>query len=402
MREELNISPEMMGLILGGFFWTYAVMQLPMGYLVDRLGPRLMYTIAVAWWSVFTALMAVANSVTALFGYRLLLGAGEAGAYPSNAKVTALWFPRREWALATSIFDSGLRVGSLSLPVVTALIAWLGWRGSFIVTGLLGFVWIVFWLWLYRDPEKHSTVSQAELQYIHSDRAEEDVTEAEKGHVSWLDLFRYRTIWGMMIGFFCLNFVIYFFITWFPSYLLEARGFSLKQLGTLGVLPALAAIPGGWFGGFISDYLFRRGWSLTKARKTCLVTGMLLSSVIAFAAVVPSTGAALILLAISYASLAATGASIWSLPADVAPTKAHVASIGGIQNFASNVAGVVTAAFTGFMLGISGGSYLVPLAAAGGMCLLGAFSYLFIVGPIEPLPALRKAETGRARAQSAE
>ena len=121
MREELNISPEMMGLILGGFFWTYAVMQLPMGYLVDRFGPRLMYTIAVAWWSVFTALMAVANSVIALFGYRLLLGAGEAGAYPSNAKVTALWFPRRERAFATSIFDSGSRVGSaLSLPVVTA------------------------------------------------------------------------------------------------------------------------------------------------------------------------------------------------------------------------------------------------------------------------------------------
>ena len=118
------------------------------------------------------------------------------------------------------------------------------------------------------------------------------MTEAEKGHVSWLDLFRYRTIWGMMIGFFCLNFIIYFFITWFPSYLLEARGFSLKQLGTLGVLPALAAIPGGWFGGFISDYLFRRCWSLTKARKTCLVRGMLLSSVIAFAAVVPSTRAA--------------------------------------------------------------------------------------------------------------
>jgi sugar phosphate permease len=146
----------------------------------------------------------------------------------------------------------------------------------------------------------------------------------------------------MMIGFFCLNFVIYFFITWFPTYLIQARGFSLKELGTLGLLPGLVAIPAGWLGGYTSDALYRRGWSLTAARKTCLVGGMLMSSVITLSVFAPNAYVALGLFALAYGSLAFTAASIWSLPADVAPSPAHVASIGGIQNFAANIAGIKT------------------------------------------------------------
>ena len=201
----------------------------------------------------------------------------------------------------------------------------------------------------------------------------------------------------MMIGFFCLNFAIYFFITWFPTYLVQARGFSLAQLGTLGALPGLLAIPGGWLGGWASDALYRRGWSLTAARKTCLVGGMLMSSVITLSAIAPNVYVALALFAVSYASLAFTGASIWSLPGDVAPTQAHVASIGGIQNFASNLAGIVIATFTGFMLLITKGSFVVPLVVAGALCLLGAAVYLFLLGRIEPL-ALPGARPVRARA----
>ena len=201
----------------------------------------------------------------------------------------------------------------------------------------------------------------------------------------------------MMIGFFCLNFVIYFFITWFPTYLVKARGFSLAQLGTLGLLPGLVAIPSGWLGGFVSDSLYRHGWSLTAARKTCLVGGMLTSSVITLSAFAPNVYVALLCFAIAYGSLAFTAASIWSLPGDVAPTPAHVASIGGIQNFASNLAGIVTTTFTGVMLTITSGSFVVPLTVAGGFCLLGAAIYLFMVGEIAPLPPLtRDVVVGRA------
>lgn len=384
IQHELGLDPAVMGLLLSGFFWTYSVMQLPMGWIADRIGPRVTYAFAVAWWSGFTAATALCHGFASLFGCRLMLGVGEAGSYPTNAKVAALWFPKRERAIASSIFDSGSRVGAVvSLPLVAWLVSSFGWRAAFVATGAIGILWVIGWIMVYRDPHLHPRVSQGQLELLRRDAGR--ATEQEAARVPWASLFRYRTIWGMMIGFFCLNFVIYFFITWFPSYLLEARHFSLAKLGTLGMLPGLISIPGGWLGGFASDALYRRGWSLTAARKTCLVGGMLASSVIALAPFVESNWVTLGLLSITYASLAFTAASIWSLPGDVAPTDAHVASIGGIQNFASNLAGIAITNFIGVMLTLSHGSFVVPLVAAGGACVLGAVCYLFVVGRVEPL-----------------
>ncbi len=389
IRHELGINAAVMGVILGAFFWTYAPMQMPFGWFADRVGARISLAIAVLWWSVSTALTATANSVAALTGYRLLLGIGEAGAYPSGAKVNMDWFARKERAIAASIFDSGSRIGAaLSLPLVAWLIGSFGWRISFVATGVLGIVWTVFWLITYRTPEKHPSVTPEQLARLQAERG----TPQTGPKVAWSSLFGYRTIWGMMIGFFCLNFVIYFFITWFPTYLIQARGFSLAQLGTLGLLPGLVSIPCGWLGGFSSDALYRRGWSLTAARKTCLVGGMLMSSVITFSVFASNAYVALFFFAVAYGSLAFTAASIWSLPADVAPTPAHVASIGGIQNFAANLAGIITTTFTGLMLTITSGSFVVPLMAAGGFCLLGAAVYMFVIVDIAPLTAREPAK----------
>jgi ACS family D-galactonate transporter-like MFS transporter len=388
LRKEFGIDAAAMGFILSGFFWTYAVMQMPFGWFADRAGPRTALTVAVVWWSVFTAMTAAARGFISLFGCRLLLGIGEAGAYPSFTKVVADWFPRSERSFATSIYDSGSRTGAvLALPIVSLIIGDLGWRASFIITGALGLAWVVFWLKIYREPEHHPGVTPEELSNLQAERGLPDIAEGTT-KLRWVSLFRYRTIWAMMIGFFCLNFAIYFFITWFPTYLVQARGFSLTELGTLGALPGLLAIPGGWVGGFASDALYRRGWSLTASRKTCLVGGMLVSSVITLSAIAPNIYVCLALFAVSYASLAFTAASIWSLPADVAPSQAHVASIGGIQNFASNLAGIVISTFTGLMLMLTSGSFVVPLAAAGFVCVLGACIYLFMLGEIKPLPSL--------------
>ncbi len=396
IRRDLGFDAATMGLILGGFFWTYSFMQMPFGWFADRFGARISLSLAVLWWSVFTAMTSVARGVFSLMGCRLLLGIGEAGAYPSCAKVAANWFPRSERALASSIFDSGSRIGAaLSLPLVAWLISAFSWQTSFIVTGALGVVWAVVWIIVYRDPENHRSVTPEQLARL---QAERGTKTADGAKVPWSSLFRYRTVWGMMIGFFCLNFVIYFFITWFPTYLVQARGFSMKELGTLGLLPGLVAIPSGWLGGFTSDALYRRGWSLTAARKICLVGGMLMSSVITLSVFAPNVYLALVCFAIAYGSLAFTAASIWSLPGDVAPTPAHVASIGGIQNFASNLAGIVTTTFTGVMLTITSGSFIVPLVVAGVFCVLGAGTYLFMVGEIAPLPLLpRDMPGGTAR-----
>ena len=384
IAKDLNLSQEATGALLGAFFWTYAAFQLPSGWFIDKVGARIAYAGAVVWWSLFTAAAALANTFGALFGARLLLGVGEAPAYPSNAKIVAEWFPRRERALATSIFDSGNRFGTaLSLPIVSFIIAQFGWRMSFVITGSLGFVWTFFWLRIYRPPAEHPTVTPEERAYIESDQPQ-STGDAKAATVRWRDLFRFRAIWGMMLGFFCLNFVIYFFSTWFPTYLIKARGFDLKQMGLVGMIPAIVAIFGGYLGGYVSDRLVRSGMSLTLARKIPLVGGMFLSSSIGLAVLVESTMAAIALMSLSYASLAFAAASIWSLPADVAPSRNHVGAIGGIQNFASNMAGVCITTFVGIALARTGG-FVVPLLVAGGFSLLGAFSYLFILPEIKPL-----------------
>ena len=410
IQKALNIGPAQMGLILSGFFWTYALMQMPFGWFVDRVGARIALPIAVAWWSLFTALTAGATSVAAMFGCRLALGIGEAGAYPSCAKLVSQWFKPAQRAFATSIFDSGSRVGSaLSIPVVALIISELGWEASFVITGTIGFAWVVGWFLIYKNPSRGDLTEQevasvpgvsprhptsmgstspamspmSSLSATPSPASA--LADLPKQKITWLSLFKYRTLWGMMLGFFCLNFVIYFFITWFPSYLVQTRGFSLKSLGTLGMIPALMAIPSGWLGGFVSDALYNKGWSLTAARKTCMVGGMLLSSVITLTAFTTNIYLTLFFFGLAYGSLAFAAASIWSLPVDVAPSPDYVASISGIQNFASNLAGIVITTFTGLMVSITHGSFTVPLCVAGGFCFLGAFSYLVIVKRVEPL-----------------
>jgi sugar phosphate permease len=386
IRAELGIDPAVMGLVLSAFFWTYAFGQLPAGWFIDKVGVRIALTLAVAWWSFFTAATSVARSVVQFIGMRLMLGLGEAASQPSFAKVAFNWFPRTERGLACSIFNSGSTLGTaLSMPLVTWLILMVGWRGSFLATGALGLVWALAWWFVYRDPERWRDVAPEQVDRLLAQRAPQP---AAADTISWFDLFRYRSVWGLMIGLFCLNFAIYFFITWFPSYLQDARGFSLKALGLWGALPPLMGLPGNWLGGWTSDRLIKAGWSPTRARKTCLVGAMLMSSCIGLSAFVESTWLCLALFMLAFASLSFAGANCWTVVSEIAPTPRHVASIGGIQNCAGNMAGIILTTFTGVVLTLTSGSFLIPLAVAGGMCVVGAMSYLFILDKVEPLPPL--------------
>jgi ACS family glucarate transporter-like MFS transporter len=174
-----------MGLILGSFFWTYAVFQLPSGWFVDKLGPRIMYSVGVLWWSLFTALTALAAGFASLFALRLGLGIGESAAYPSNTKVVSRWFPVRERAFATSIFDSGSRVGTaLSVPLVAFIIVAVGWRWSFVITGVIGALWVVLWLRHYRNPRQHPRASADEIDYIEQGGGRVDEDFAHPGGAS--------------------------------------------------------------------------------------------------------------------------------------------------------------------------------------------------------------------------
>jgi ACS family D-galactonate transporter-like MFS transporter len=385
--DELKLGSFQLGLILSGFFWTYAVGQLLSGYLVDRYGARIMYTFSAVWWSIFTTATAVAQGFASLFGFRLLLGIGESPAYPSNVKATGEWFPKQERGLATGIYDSGSRAGTAAAaPIVAGLIALIGWRGSFVVTGLVGLVWALGWVLFYRRPREHPRVSEAEVEYI---EAGQDRGEPEESlpRIRWIDLLSYRAVWGMILGNFCIGFVIYWFVTWFPSYLIDARGFDLLQVGIYGALPALVAIPTGWLGGYVADRLVSRGVSVTIARKGCIAGGLIVSLVAALSLLTPSAIGAIALLSLSYGSLTFANASVWSLPADLAPTQGHTASLAGLMNFAGNAAGIAVSTSVGALLALTGGSYVLPLLSAFGFSILGILVYLFVIRNIAPLEA---------------
>lgn len=400
MADDLDLSKTSTGVLLGAFFWTYAGMMPGAGWLVDRYGPRRMMAFAVAAWSVATMLVGAATGFLVLLLVRLLSGVVESPAYPSSSQIVARWFPVRERGMAASVFDSGGRAGTaVALPVTTAVIAVLGWRGSFVAAGLVGLAYCALWLRLYRDPDEHPKLTPAEHAYIREGGAQQ--ANSTEQAMPWRQLFRYRTVWGMVLGFFCLSFVLYFFITWFPSYLVEARGFGLLKLGFLGMLPALLSMPAQWLGGWVQARLIRAGRSVTYAGKAPLISGLLLSSVIVLAGIVDSAWVALALLALSQCALCFAASSLWALPADVAPTPANVGSLAGIQGFSSNLAGFLSPLVVGMLLDAFGGSYVVPLAVAGAVSVLGALVYGLVIRHIGPLGTERSSDAAYGGASRA-
>lgn len=392
MQREFGFSDELKGLMLSSFFWTYAVFQLPAGWLVDRFGPRVMYPLAILWWSVGTAATALVRGVGSIFGLRLALGVGESPMQSANAKVVSEWFPRKERAFASSIFDTGSEFGSaLAVPIVTALIAVIGWRGSFVATGSFGIVLAVVLYVIYRTPRRHRWANQAEVDYIESGggRTEEkELGDEGKQSMRWSELFRYSTTWALVLGYTCRGVIIYFFITWYPDFLVNQQGFDLLQLGLYGAIPGILAIGADWGGGLFSDWLVRRGTPLPLARKIPLVAGMLGASSISLAAFASSPALALGFLSLSYCSAAFATGALLSLPADIAPTPKSVGSLTGVQNFGSQCGGIIGPIFIGFLMGTGDTAYVVPLAVAGALCVVGACVYAFVV-KVRPLDEQR-------------
>jgi ACS family D-galactonate transporter-like MFS transporter len=297
------------------------------------------------------------------------------------------WFPRHERAFAASLADTGQQLGSaLSLPIITTLIAFSGWRMAFVVIGVVGALWVLLWLTLFRTPRQSRRLPADELAYIEAAGARIEAAPASNA-VKWRDLLRYRTVWGMMLGYVCRAYAVYFFITWYPSYLVDVHHFSLKQLGTYGAIPPFLAIISTWCGGLFSDYLVGRGASLGVARKIPIIGALALASSIIFAAYAQTTAAALAFLTLAMCSSAFAAGSVLALPADVAPTPETVGSIAGLQNFGAQIGGILSPIITGVLLAADHGSYRLPLISAGLICLTGALIYAFMV-KVERLPIL--------------
>lgn len=396
ITRDLALDDGLSGVVLGAFFWTYAVFQIPCGRLVDRFGARTVLAVAAVSWSLATAVSGLASTGAWLLGFRLLLGAAQASLFPAATSCVERWFPRDERALASGVYDSGARVGTLlAIPVFSALVAAWGWRTAFAVVGLTGVLWAVAWWCAFRDdPARHPRMSEPELRRIgRPEPARGAVPAPPPGPApgrsgaapapAWSTLLRSRTVWGTVVAVVAQSYVIYFFITWFPAYLIDARGFTLLRFGFLGTIPALAAVLGNWLGGWASDRLVRRGRTVTFARKSCGAGGLFVSAAVGAAAVVPGAGAALALLSLSFAGVSFATSVLLTIPADISPPGSSVSgTLQSIQNTFSGIAGIASPMAIGFLKGATG-SFVPGLLSAACVAVLGCLALLFVVGRID-------------------
>ncbi|MED3987994.1 MFS transporter [Priestia aryabhattai] len=387
ITKEFNLSAGEMGIIMSGFFWSYALLQVPAGWFADKFGQKKSLGFAVIWWSLATAVTGLATGFKSLLGLRVALGVGEAAAYPSNAGIASRWFPDKERATVAGIFDSGSKFGgAIAMPLIVWLIAIFSWKMTFVIIGALGVIWGIIWMLYFKDnPEDHKGVNEAELAHIRKGQVKQDGIDNQQT-MKWFELLKHRNIWAMCIGFFMINYNSYFFITWLPSYLVAERGMNLIEMGFVASLPLLCAMVVEIGAGWLSDRVYSKGLlSLTATRKLFLIIGLLMASCIGFAAFADSAVTAVVLLCIAKSGTTVAASQVWALPGDVAP-KNMTSIVAGMQNTVSNMGGVIGPIVTGFIVGATG-SFVPALLFSAGLIVLGIFNYLFLLGKVKPIDA---------------
>ncbi len=386
LSTELRLTSVQMGYIFSAFSLTYATLQIPGGILADRIGIRTLYSLILILWSLATLALGLATGFLSLVLLRVLIGAFEAPSYPMNNRIVTSWFPDNERAGAIATYTSGQFIGLAFLtPALTAIQLFAGWRGLFVITGLIGMIWGVVWYFIYRSPTQHKRINAAELQYIESgggiiDRTNSGTKNPEPFEWKnlWLVLSK-RKLWGIYLGQFGLGGTLIFFLTWFPKYLVEYKHMNFLKSGFMASVPFLCAFFGVLFSGFLSDYLVKKNVSVGVARKTPIVLGLLLSMCIIGANYV--TDPTLVILFLSIAFFGNGLASItWVFVSLLAP-KHLLGLTGGTFNFIGGLAGIVVPTTIGYL--VKGGDFSPALIFISCLTLMGALSYIFLVGKIE-------------------
>ncbi|WP_271811142.1 MFS transporter [Clostridium beijerinckii] len=389
MSKDLKLSTVQMGLIFSAFGWVYAALQIPSGYLVDRFKPRAVYACSLFIWSLATLLQSIVGGFGSLLGLRLSIGCFEAPVMPASNKVASSWFPTNERASAIAIYSSAQFVGlAFVSPLLFILEDKFGWKFLFILTGLVGIAWSIVWYALYRDPSKSKRINNAELNYIKEGGGiveDEDVdnsTAKEKSQFKFSDLkmmFSNRKLIGIYIGQFTISSTFWFFLTWFPTYLVEYRHLSFIKSGFVSSVPYLAAFCGVLVSGFVSDKLIKKGVSMGVARKTPIIIGLLLTTTIIGANFVDSTPLIVMFMAIAFFGNGLATIT-WIFVSLLAP-KNLVGLAGGVFNCTGALSSIVIPIVIGII--VSGGNFTPAIALIGILALIGALSYIFIVGKIE-------------------
>ena len=399
IAKDLGLTSVGMGYIFSAFGWAYVACQIPGGWLLDRFGSRKVYAWSIFIWSLFTllqgsvAFLAGTAAMVTLFGFRFLLGAAEAPSFPANSRIVAAWFPGHERGTASAIFNSAQYAAQvIFLPLMGWLVHSFGWPWVFYVMGGLGIAFTFVWNAIVYPPKTHPRINDAELNYIAEGGALVDLDQNLGGKAGQAEksegpdmgcikqLLKNRMMIGIYLAQYCINALTYFFITWFPVYLVQERGMSILKAGFAAIVPALFGFAGGILGGIISDWILRKNFSLSVARKTPIIGGMLLSMSIIACNYVDTP-----MLVIGFMALAFFGKGIgalgWAVMSDTAP-KQVAGLAGGLFNTCGNISSITTPIAIGYIVSITG-SFAGALVYVGVHGLVAAISYLFIVGEIK-------------------
>lgn len=395
MQKELGISAVEIGYLFSAFSWAYVISMTPAGWVADKIGSKRAMFLGILLWSVMTVLMGLVSYITfvvpALLILRFLLGVCESPVGPSAGRIIAAWFPSQERGVAGAIFNSAQYA---SLAIFTPLMAWLchafGWDHVFIVMGVIGIVIAFCWSKFFHVPTKHPGINNEEMEYLKEGGAlvELDTVPSIKderkraGLQEIAQLFKSRMLIGIFIGQYCISAITWFFMTWFPIYLVKERGMSILQAGFMASVPAICGLVGGILSGFFSDWLLRKTNNLSLARKVPITIGLTMSASMILCNYVGSEAMVMFLMSAAFFGKG-FGSLGWAVVADTAP-KEIIGTTGGLFNSLGNVAGIITPVVIGYILQETN-SFANALVFVGTHGIIAVCSYWFIVGKIERL-----------------
>ncbi|MGH9573069.1 MAG: MFS transporter [Candidatus Acidiferrales bacterium] len=383
IQKQLNLSPIYMGFLFSAFAWAYAAMQIPCGFFLDRLGNRLTYSIALCGWSLCTGLLGLCSNIAALIGTRCAIGFFEAPSIPTNSRIVTAWFPRRERGLAIGYYTGAEYVGlAFCTPFLTWFLVTLGWQSIFYVTGGLGLVLAIVWAAFYRDPKDSNRVNAAEINLIkEGDGLADALGNAREFTLRHLiQFFSHRQFLGLYIGQFSVSCTTWFFLTWFPSYLVTEKHLAISKLGFYASIPFIGAIFGVLVGGKWSDWMISKAYSVALSRKLPVVVGFLLSSLIIGANYASSINGIIGFMTAAIFGQAIASTVSWALFSEIAP-KDFMGLGGGALNFCSNLASIITPIVIGVIFSRTH-SFAAALVFVGAVAIAGALAYIFIIGRV--------------------
>jgi len=386
LAREMSLGPAELGILFSSFLWCYALLQVPIGVVVDRLGVTRVGRWGAFLWSAASLATAFAGGFAGILAARIVLGIAEAPSFPAVSKATGHWFPRGERARATSIFDASAKFSNvIGVPLVAFVVVRFGWRWGFGLTSAISFAYFVAFYLLYREPSSDAGLSPEEHGYILSGGSVPE-GHSDSGTLQMLGyLLRQPKVWGLAIGFGAYGYSFYLFLTWLPEYLVSTHGMTLLRSAGYTATPwAFATLTDLAIGGWLVDKLIARGADETRTRKAVLVTGMLFGLAIVGATRTDDPAWATFWISLSLGGLAAAAPVGWSIPSLIGP-KGGVGAVGGIMNFAVNVMGIAAPIVTGLIVRQTH-SFTGAFLAAAAILLVGAASFTFLLGRIETLP----------------